>query len=159
MTVETSPVTIASGIPEDLLLDAAQLYYDGRLKRFPGMLPREVTMSALSESLDPDYALSAVGPNGALLGIATFAQKKRGFWRPVPSHPEKTIGFRRFIRSYLTGAAMLQVRSRARRQTSLLLEGVFVSVAGLQHEVGEPLLDGVIAEAKRLGMTQVEVIV
>ena len=54
---------------------------------------------------------------------------------------------------------MLPVPARARGKTSLLLEGVYVTAAGLQREVGEPLLEGVIAEAKRLGMTRVEVMV
>lgn len=158
MAKETSMVTISRGISKDLLLEAAELYYQHRLSRFPGMLPRDVTVASISERLDPDYALSASGSDGSLFGIATFAQKERGFWRPDPNRPEKTIGFSRLMKNFVTGVAT-PMPARARWKTSLLLEGVFVNATGLERGVGEPLLDGVIAEAKRLGMARLDVIV
>ncbi|MEM6762836.1 MAG: GNAT family N-acetyltransferase [Pseudomonadota bacterium] len=159
MTFQSVDVVIEKGIPQSLLLDAAQLYYDGQLKRFPGVVPRGTTIEELVDKLDPHYAFSAVEGDGVLLGLAAFATWRHGFWQPDPTNPWKTNSAGVAIKKLFSGRSLVAPRTRPREDGVLLLEGVFVTAKGLKRGVGEPLMESVIAEAKKLSMSRVQVFV
>lgn len=159
MQDETSSVTIGEGIPEPLMRDAAELYYEGRLKPTVRLKLTDRTRESIVKRLNPAYALSAVSSSGALVGFAAVADHHGGFWRRDGSNLPTVISRWRRFSSFLSGSARSAFRWRSDAVGTLLLEGVFVVPGAVDSGIGERLLDETIANARHRGLTRIEVYV
>lgn len=151
MTVPDA-ITLQPGFPPSGRDTAARLYYaafgaklgvlmghDGRGERF------------FARVLDPSHAISALGPDGALLGFAGFKTESGAF---------AGGGLRDLAAVYgwfgaLWRAPLLALLERDLAPGQLLMDGIAVAPDARGLGIGTRLLAAVIEEARGRGRTEV----
>jgi len=150
--IETDSVIIRNGFPDDQRAAAASLYYgafgaklgklmghDGRAERF------------FARVLDPHHAISALSPDGKLLGFAGFKTEAGAF---------AGGGLRDFAAIYgwvgtLWRAPLLALLERDLSAGQLLMDGIAIAPKARGLGIGSKLLAAILDEARRRGMREV----
>jgi ribosomal protein S18 acetylase RimI-like enzyme len=144
--------TITHGFPEAQRAIAARLFWQAfgaKLGRVMG--PEVKALEFLESALDPSHAISALSPQGTLLGLAGFKTERGAFIGG---------GFGDLARAYgwpgaLWRAPLLALLERKLAPDSLLMDGIYVAGAARGHGIGTALLDAIKAEAGARGLTRV----
>lgn len=131
---------------------AAALYWDafrGKLGKVMG--PDDRALGFFEAALNPDFALSAVGADGRLLGIAGFKTKEGSLTDGTLHDMAQAYGwFGCFWR-----ALLLSTLERKVAPGVLLMDGICVDAKARGLGLGTALLAAVKAEARQLGLSSV----
>ncbi|GAB5471284.1 MAG: GNAT family N-acetyltransferase [Rhodospirillales bacterium] len=138
--------TIETGFDPAQRVTAAGLYWEafsGKLGHL--MRPEPKALRFLDLALDPTFALSAVTPDGKLLGIAGYKTQTGAFVGG---------GLRELAACYgwpgtLWRAPLLALLERKVEDGLLLMDGICVAPEARGRGVGSALLDAVIGQAER----------
>jgi len=144
---------IENGVPAQHRRMAAELHFDafaGKLGRILG--PRDKGCALFERMLDPDFAISAVSPDGALLlGVAGFKTAEGGLFDGKFGDLRESYGV---LGSLWRGLA-LSALDRPVEADCLLMDGIAVASDHRGSGVGSALLDAICSEASRRGKAQV----
>ena len=94
--------------------------------------------------MNPANAISAIGPGGALLGVAGFHDESGGFIGGVFADMRKSFG----LFSALWRWALLSLFERAAEEGELLLDGIVVAQSARREGLGGAILDFVAGHAR-----------
>ena len=115
------------------------------------LAPEAKALAFISSVLDPQFALSAVSPSGAFLGVAGFKTEAGAFVGGTWSDLSQAYG--------IFGAAwrtpLLALLERPVAADVLLMDGIFVAPQARGQGVGTLLLDAVEDEARRRALSAV----
>ncbi len=143
-----SDITLAQPLPESARAPAAALYwqaFSGKLGRALG--PEDRALAFLSRVINPAHAIAAMGPEGALLGVAGFKDAKGAFVGGTFGDLAAIYG----IFGAIWRAALLSLLERAPEAGVLGMDGICVDGAARGRGVGTLLLQAILAEAGRGG--------
>lgn len=145
-------ITLRPGFPEDQRERAATLFWQafrGKLHRI--LSPDEKALDFLRQVADPSYAISALSPEGRLLGVAGFKTADGAFMGGVLSDLQAVFG--RF--GGLWRGIALSVLERPLAPGILLMDGIMVDPAARGQGIGQRLLTAIKARAGDLGCNRV----
>ncbi len=145
--------SIQRGYPPALQDAAADLYWQafrGKLQRLLG--PDAAALGYFRATLDPHFALAAIGEDRRLLGIAGLKTTAGAF--------TDTGGFASLARHYgwpsaLWRAPLLALLNRKLEAETLLMDGLCVDPAARGLGIGSALLVAVEEEARTRGLRRV----
>ncbi|WP_298984142.1 GNAT family N-acetyltransferase [uncultured Roseibium sp.] len=145
-------ITIVPGFPEDQRPVTAGLFWQAfRGKLGKVLSPERKAMQLIERILDPDFAISALGREGDLLGLAGFKTAKGALVAGELSDMTAVFGpFGGFWRGMV-----LDVLERDVEPGILLMDGIFVSERARGQGIGTKLLDAVCIEAQRQQLSRV----
>ncbi len=148
----SSRFSVIAGLPDQARPAAARLYWEAFAGKIgPLMGPQDRGLAFLERVIDPDFALSALSRDGALLGVAGFKTEAGAFvggglgdlaaiygafgaaWRALP-------------------LAMLE---RPVEPGRLLMDGICVAAHARSMGIGSALLDATTAAAAGRGLREV----
>ena len=147
-----SPFIIQKGFEPHQRADAVRHFWAAfREKLNPILKPEACALQFLEAIANPDYAISAVTADGALLGVAGFKTENGAFMGGGFSALKDVYGG--------TGAlwrgALLSLLERPCAPNVLLMDGIFVDESARGLGVGTALLAAIKAEARTQGLSQV----
>ena len=145
-------VTLRAGFPEQARETAARLYwtaFSGKLGKLMG--PDDRGVRFFVRVLDPGHAISAVGPDGALLGFAGFKTDKSAFAGGSLADLSAIYGWA----GALWRAPLLALLERDTSPDQLLMDGIAVVPEARGLGIGSLLLDAILDEARARGKTSV----
>ena len=143
---------ITPGFPETQRKRAAQLYWQAfKGKLNPLMGPDPKALAFFERVLDPDHAISALAPDGTLLGIAGFKTAKGAFVGGTLSDLAQTYGWL----GTLWRAPLLSLLERDLAEDILLMDGICVSDHARGQGIGTKLLNAIKAQAHTRNLSQV----
>ncbi|WP_119165542.1 GNAT family N-acetyltransferase [Algihabitans albus] len=145
----TDGFRIERTIRKDHLDLAVSYFWDAFGAKLKSVLgPAEKARAFLARAVSPDYAISAVGAGGDLLGVAGFKTPTGAF-----------VGgsFDDLVQVYgLFGGAwrapLLHLLERDCEEGVLLMDGICVSPTAQGRGIGSALLEATVAEARRRGL-------
>ena len=143
---------IVHGIPDGLVLQAADLFYDAFRRKFePIAGSREKAVAVLAEDFDAERVILAVGATEKVLGIVGLNYEGRRLanlsWQTFRSHfgplsgSWKRLAFSAFMRDEHPG--------------QLQMEGIAVHADARGRGIGTCLLEETCAVARRVGLSHV----
>ncbi len=147
-----SAVTIRHGFEAEHREAAAALYWQafkGKLDKVMG--PDARALAFFDATMDANYALSAVGPDGRLLGIAGFKTSAGSL--SGGSLRDMTHVYGRFGGTWR--GLILSALERDLMPGVLLMDGICVGADARGLGVGTALLDGIKDHARQAGLTSV----
>jgi len=136
--------TIQRGFPAETRDTAARLYWDAfgaKLERVMG--PEARAIRFFTETLDESFALSAVGPDGTLLGLAGFKTHEGSMTGGSFANMAAVYG----VAGACWRVACLALLEREVLRDVLLMDGICVAEPARGKGVGSALLDAIMAEA------------
>lgn len=145
-------IIIEPGIRPHHREQAASGYWQafGQKLRWP-LGPQGKALAFLRSNLDPNYAISAISPDGDFLGVAGFKTSQGAF-----------VGgdFQALSAVYGTLSAvwrglLISVLERPCEPGTLLMDGVFVAPQSRGLGVGSRLLDAIVDQARAAGLHKV----
>ncbi len=150
-------VTIRPGFTENQRPAAARLYWEafgGKLGPVLGPEPRAIAF--LTRVLRADHCLSALGPDGSLLGLAGFKSPQGSFAGGTPADLRAAYG----IAGALWRTALLRLLAHEVDNHRFLVDGIAVTRAARGQGIGTALLDALCdtARARGYGSIRLEVI-
>ncbi len=141
-------VTLQLGLPDPLRADAARLYWQAfgaKLGRVMG--PEPQAMRFLIQVMRADQVITALGPDGGLLGIAGFKTPKGGFASGQPGDLRTVYGpIGALWRETLLGWLADEVDNER-----FLLDGLCVDAPMRGQGLGAALLEFICTEARVRG--------
>ena len=141
-------VTLQLGLPDPLRPDAARLYWQafgGKLGAVMGPEPRALRF--LLRVIRPDQVITALGPDGKLLGIAGFRTPHGGFASGQAGDLRAIYGrFGAWWRKTVLGWLADGVDN-----DRFLLDGLCVDASARGRGLGAALLTSICAEARLRG--------
>ncbi|MEM1431144.1 MAG: GNAT family N-acetyltransferase [Pseudomonadota bacterium] len=152
MTGPPPRFTIATGFPDAQRGAVARLFWDAFSDKLGRLLrPEAQALRFIEEALVPHFALSALDPEGQVLGIAGIKTEAGGLL---------TAGYRDLQKVYghagaLWRGPLLDLTERRLEPGQLLMDGIFVAAQARGQGVGQALLREVLAEAARRGCREV----
>ncbi|MDN5785519.1 N-acetyltransferase [Pseudorhodobacter sp.] len=136
---------IHRGIPDELRTDAATLYwaaFGGKLGRVMG--PRHRALRFFEQAMRSDHALTALSPNGELLGLVGFKSYSGSMAGGDSAQMRAVYGW--------FGAAwrgvLLSLMERDVENRCFLIDGICVVPAAQGQGVGTLLLNAIFDEAR-----------
>lgn len=144
--------SIQSGVrPEHVSLAAGYFWqaFQGKLGSTLG--PTAKAEAFLSAAIAPNFAMSAVGAEGQLLGIAGYKTPQGGFVDGGMRDLQKVYGFL----GGLWRGLFLGVLERDCEDGVLLMDGIFVGENARGQGVGQALLKAIVEEARSQGLDAV----
>lgn len=151
MTTSTT-VRISSGFSESERETAARLYYAAfgqKLRTVMGQGQRAERFFV--RVLDPSHAISAIGPDGTLLGFAGFKTENGSFAGGDLHDLAAVYGWL----GTLWRAPLLALLLRSVTPEQLLMDGIAVADEARGLGIGTRLLEAIIEEARARGLTAV----
>lgn len=145
-------ISLRAGFPEATSATAAQLYwaaFSGKLGKLMG--PDERGARFFARVLDPGHAISAIGPDGALLGFAGFKTDKGAFAGGSLGDLAAIYGWF----GALWRGPFLALLGRDIAPGELLMDGIAVAPQARGLGIGTRLLGAILEEAGARGMAQV----
>jgi ribosomal protein S18 acetylase RimI-like enzyme len=145
-------VTIRHGFPEEQRAAVAALFWGAfgdKLGRVLG--PPLRGQAFVARVVQPEFALSAQGQGGELLGIAGFKTASGGLVGGTMRDLATIYGWPQA----LWRGPLLSLLERDLAADCLLMDGIFVSAQARGQGVGTALLRAVMTEAKARGMARV----
>lgn len=144
--------SIVDGFPADQRETVVCLFWSAfSQKLYPVMKPEEKALGFLSRVADPAHAISAMTPDGSVIGIAGFKTEKGAFIGGGLREICATYGM---IGGFWRGL-VLSVLERPLQPKTLLMDGIFVSEAARGQGVGSALLSSIKEKAIALGCSRV----
>lgn len=144
--------SIADGFPADQRDRVVRLFWASfRRKLYPVMKPEEKALSFLEQVADPGHAISAVLPDGSVIGVAGFKTAKGAF---IGGGLKELCAVYGAIGGFWRGL-VLSLLERPLQQGTLLMDGIFVSEAARGRGVGSALLSAIKERAVVLGCSSV----
>lgn len=143
---------IASGFPETERPVAVRLFwqaFSGKLGKVMG--PEEKALRFLDRVINPDFALSALSPDGHLLGLAGFKTDEGAL--VGGSLNDMIAVYGKF--GGLWRGTLLDLLERETEPDCLLMDGIFVAEDARGQGVGSALLEAVCAQARDRGLARV----
>jgi ribosomal protein S18 acetylase RimI-like enzyme len=144
-------MNIRPGIPDDQRATAIALYwqaFSGKLGKVMG--PHQKALHFIDRVLGPDHAISAIAPDGTLLGIAGFKTSKGalvgGEWGDLWAVYGVSAVWR---------AGLLTMLERDIENQRFLMDGLFVAPTARGQGVGTALLHALYSEAKSRGYREI----
>lgn len=144
--------SVHSGFCEDQRGEAARLFwqaFSGKLGKV--LAPEGKALALIEDTLDPGFAISAVSPDGKLLGLAGFKTREGaltgGNLRDVIRHYGYAGGIWRGL--------LLQVLERDPEPDQLLMDGIFVRTDARGLGIGTALLNAICDKAQAKGLSRV----
>ncbi|WP_424968731.1 GNAT family N-acetyltransferase [Dinoroseobacter sp. S375] len=145
-------IVVRAGFPEAQRDRAAALYwqaFQGKLHRLMG--PEAKALSFLRQVADPDFAISALGPDGRLLGVAGFKTAEGGFMGGEMADLRAVYGG---LGALWRGLG-LSVLERPVTPGILLMDGIMVEASARGQGIGRALLTAIKQTARSQGCRQV----
>ena len=136
---------------------AARLFWSAfKGKLGPIMRPEDKALRFLTQVIDPGYAISAVGEDGRLLGVAGFKTHEGAFVGGTTRDLRRSYG--RW--GMLWRGLFLALLEREVEDGVLLMDGIFVAPEARGHGVGSALLTAIKDKAAQmhLGAVRLDVI-
>jgi ribosomal protein S18 acetylase RimI-like enzyme len=131
---------------------ACRLFWDAfRQKLGPVMKPEAKALAFLSRVMRSDHAISAVGEDGRLLGIAGFKTANGAFIGGGLSDLRAVYG----IWGGMWRGVLLDMLERDLEDGTLLMDGIFVDPIARGQGIGAALLDAVAKRALDSGLAKV----
>lgn len=143
---------IRRGFSEEHRKRAALLFwqaFSGKLGKFLG--PDERALSFFESVLNPEFSLSAVAPDGRLLGIAGFKTSEGALADGKLKDTAAVYGWF----GGLWRGLLLECLARDLEPDTLLMDGIFVSEEARGQGVGSVLLEAICAEARSRDLKKV----
>jgi ribosomal protein S18 acetylase RimI-like enzyme len=143
---------IEKGFPEDQRTTAALLFWQafrGKLGKILAPEPKALQLCELL--LNQEFALSALSPEGELLGMA-------GFKTDEGALVDGTLEDMRSVYGLWGGfwrGLILDVLEREATSGQLLMDGIFVSEKARGQGIGSALLEAVFEEGRQRGLSSV----
>lgn len=152
MTSRLQNFTIQNGLPNEIVPNAALLYWEAfQQKLGPILQPEPRALQFLERCTRPDHAICAVGNDGRLVGVAGFKSASGAFIEGTFDHLRKVYG--------LPGASwrapLLGFLERPLEEGVLLMDGICVAAEVRGTGVGSCLLDAIVEEATKRSMQSV----
>ena len=141
-------IRIDHGLPDHLRPQAAELYWQafgGKLGRVLG--PRDLALAYLARVMRSDHCLTALSPDGALLGIAGFKTAQGTF--AGGSQADLTAIYGPFGGRWR--GFTLRLLGNDSDTTRFLLDGLCVTAEARGRGVGTALLEAIAAEGRARG--------
>lgn len=138
-------VTITKGFDDDERAQVAALYwqaFSGKLRYVLG--PPGKAQTFIGDHLNPEFALVARDPNGAILGVAGFKTHEGALIGGKMSDLARIYGWL----SALWRGPLLGLVERDLEDDVLLMDGICVGAAARGMGVGTALLNGIKEEAR-----------
>jgi ribosomal protein S18 acetylase RimI-like enzyme len=148
----TTEFSISGGFPEDQRKVAALLFwqaFSGKLGKI--LAPEEKALSLIERILEPDHVISALSPEGKLVGMA-------GFKSPEGAFVDGALKDMTAIYGHFGGlwrGLLLDLLERETEPDILLMDGIFVAEAARGSGIGSALLEAVCEEARRRNLSRV----
>lgn len=145
-------VTIRPGFPEHHRATAARLYWEafgGKLGTVLG--PDDRAIKFIAATLRPDHAISAIAPDGRLLGIAGFKSPDGAFVGGTPQDMRRTYG--RF--GALWRSTALWALSHEIDNDRFLIDGIAVTREARSQGIGTALVTALCDEGRRRGYNSI----
>lgn len=149
---DLSNIRICDGFPPDQRAQAARLFWEAfgpKLRLCLG--PDAKALAYIERVLSPEHAIAAIGPDGALIGIAGFKTDRGAFVGGGLKDLQTVYG----AIGGLARAMPLGLIDRPLEPGVLTMDGVMVSADARGLGVGTALLAAVKAKAAALGRAQV----
>jgi len=140
------------GLPTALRPAAADLYWQAfgpKLGRVLG--PPDLARNFLLRVMRADQVISAIGPEGTLLGIAGFRTSEGGFASGNAADLKAVYGHH----GALWRSTLLDLLSREEDGSGFLLDGICVTGAARGQGLGSALIEAICAEARQRGFDRV----
>ena len=137
--------------PEHVSVAAGYVWeaFGGTLNRVLG--PAERARVFLERVIRPDHAIGAVGTSGELLGVAGFKTPDGAFIDGSLTDLIRVYG----LLGCAWRAPLLEVIERDCEDGVLLMDGICVAATARGQGIGSALLEAVVAEAGRRGLSAV----
>lgn len=145
-------VDVQAGIPAGTEEKAAELYWEAfgaKLGRVMG--PRDKALAYINRVLDPTHALSAVAPDGTLLGVVGFKTNKSAL---VGGTFEDMAAIYGAFGATWRGL-LVSLLERDTENERFLMDGIFVAPEARGQGVGSALLHAIMEEARTRGYASV----
>lgn len=138
-------VTLQFGLPDRLRADAARLYWQAFGSKLGAVMgPEPRALRFLMRVIRADQVITALGPDGALLGIAGFKTPRGGFASGQTDDLRVIYGaFGAWWRKALLGRLSDEVDNRR-----FLLDGLCVDEPAQGQGLGTSLLNAICTEAR-----------
>ena len=138
-------IALQLGLPEALRADAARLYWQAFGTKLGVVLgPEPRALRFLARVMKADQVITALGPDGGLLGIAGFKTPHGGFAAGQGSDLRAIYGpFGGWWRRVLLGRLSDEVDTER-----FLVDGLCVDAPAQGQGLGTALLDAICAEAR-----------
>ena len=143
--------TVRQGLAPEAVPEAAAQYwhaFSGKLGR--PMAPERTALRFLERVIDPAHAISAVAPDGALLGVAGYKTPAGGFIGGSMSELAAVYGWF----GALWRGPLLDLLERDCEPGQLLMDGIFVCDGARGCGVGTALLDAILQQAARRNLSE-----
>ena len=150
-------ITIFPGIPTDQRRTAAALYWQAFGAKLGRVMGPDARARAFFEaSMDGEFALSALGADGTLLGIAGFKTAGGSLTGGTMRGLADVYGWF----GALWRGLLLSLLERKAAPDVLLMDGICVAAEARGQGVGSALLEAIITEARqrRLASVRLDVI-
>jgi GNAT superfamily N-acetyltransferase len=149
---DRQPFSICHGIEDGHIDKALDLFWQAfRQKLAPVLKPEDKALRFLRRVVDPAHAISAVSPDGDLLGIAGFKTPAGAFIGGKLSDICAIYG----AWGGLWRGVLIDILERDLSEGVLLMDGIFVDPDARGKGVGTALLDGIAHEARARNLAQV----
>jgi len=148
----TEDIRITAGFAEDQRPVAARLFwqaFSGKLGKV--LAPEKRALRLVERILDPRFALSAVGSDGRLLGLAGFKTGKGALAGGSLKDLTSVYG----TPGGLWRGLVLEVLERDVEPDCLLMDGIFVAEEARGLGIGTRLLAAITKEARQRGLSRV----
>lgn len=145
-------IVLRAGFPESARMMAARLYwaaFSGKLGKLMG--PDHRGERFFARVLDPSHAISAIGPDGTLLGFAGYKTEQGSFAGGTLADLAAIYGWTGAI----WRAPLLAMLEREIAPGQLLMDGIAVAPEARGLGIGTRLLDAVLDEARARGLGEV----
>lgn len=140
--------TVRAGLDEAHRAEAAQLFWAAfRDKLGVTLGPEDRALAFVARVLRPRNAISAVGADGTLLGVAGFRSEHGALLGGDVDDLREVYGWL----GALWRAPLLHAFERDERPGEMLMDGIFVRDTARGLGVGTALIEGICAEARRRG--------
>lgn len=150
--MDNPTITLTKGFPPDQRQAAARLFWQAfRGKLAPLMHPEAKAITFLGNVADPDHVISALGPDGTLLGIAGFKTETGAFIGGELNDLQNVYGWL----GGLWRGIFLSALERDIMPGVLLMDGIVVSDTARGQGIGTKLLTAIKDEAVARGCTSV----
>lgn len=147
-----APFHLANGFPADQRDKVVGLFWSAfRQKLHPVMKPEEKALGFLTKVADPAHAISALTPDGKVIGVAGFKTKKGALIGGGLREMCATYGM---IGGFWRGL-ILSILERPLQSETLLMDGIFVDEAARGRGIGSALLSAIKEKAVLLGCRRV----
>lgn len=140
------------GVSDAARKDAVTLFWTAfKGKLLPVMKPESSAIAFFNQVIDPNFAISAVGDDGVLLGIAGFKTARGSFMGGDLKDLASVYGW---IGGTWRGV-ILSLLERPLQANTLLMDGIFVAPNARGRGIGTALLSAIKDKAETLGCDEV----